>query len=74
MSSVEEVESFVAAMAERRAELPFDIDGVVLKLDSLAQQARLGCTSHAPRWATAYKARCFAAALLAMMLLPACTR
>lgn len=38
-----------------RRNLPFDIDGIVVKLNDLAQQARLGATSKSPRWAAAYK-------------------
>ena len=39
----------------RRAELPYEVDGVVLKVDDLAQQARLGEVGNAPRWAIAFK-------------------
>ncbi len=42
-------------MEERRDSLPFEIDGVVIKVNDLAAQERLGSTSHAPRWATAFK-------------------
>ncbi|MBU0518605.1 NAD-dependent DNA ligase LigA [bacterium] len=38
-----------------RPELPFDIDGVVIKVDDIGQQVRLGATAKSPRWATAYK-------------------
>jgi DNA ligase (NAD+) len=42
-------------MEERRDSLPFEIDGVVIKVDDLSAQERLGATSRAPRWATAFK-------------------
>ncbi|MGJ8523122.1 DNA ligase [Carnimonas sp. R-84981] len=46
---------FCQRMGERRASLDYDIDGAVLKIDSLAQQAELGFVSRAPRWAIAFK-------------------
>ena len=48
-------EAFHAAMAERRAGLPYDIDGVVYKINDLALQRRLGFVGRTPRWATAWK-------------------
>ena len=48
-------EAFHAAMAARRSSLPYDIDGVVFKVDDLALQRRLGFVGRTPRWATAWK-------------------
>jgi DNA ligase (NAD+) len=42
-------------MAQRRPQLPFDIDGVVFKLDDLAGRVELGAVAREPRWAVAYK-------------------
>lgn len=53
--SIEEVIAFWRKWEERRDSLPCDIDGVVVKVDDLAQQATLGNTSKSPRWAIAFK-------------------
>jgi DNA ligase (NAD+) len=53
--SADEVREFVRRAQQRRSELPYEIDGVVVKVDSLAMQAELGYTSKAPRWAIAFK-------------------
>jgi DNA ligase (NAD+) len=52
---IEEVIDAIAALGRARAELPFEIDGAVVKLDDIALQAELEATSHHPRWAIAYK-------------------
>ena len=52
---IEELVEFCNHWEERRESLPFEIDGVVAKVDSIAQQEQLGWTAKAPRWAIAYK-------------------
>jgi DNA ligase (NAD+) len=53
--SMEKVLAFCAEWEARREELPYEIDGVVLKVDSVEQQRLLGFTAKSPRWAIAYK-------------------
>jgi len=53
--SIEEVLDFCREWEEKREELPYEIDGVVVKVDSFDQQGRLGTTAKNPRWAIAYK-------------------
>jgi len=52
---IDEVLAFCADWEGRREQLPYEIDGVVVKVDSVDQQRRLGFTAKAPRWAIAYK-------------------
>jgi len=52
---ISEVLAFCAEWEDRREELPYEIDGVVVKVDSVQQQRDLGFTAKAPRWAIAYK-------------------
>lgn len=56
-ATVDEVIAFCAAWEARRDELDYEIDGVVVKVDELALQARLGATGKDPRWAIAFKFR-----------------
>lgn len=53
--TVDDMMKFIEATDGRRAKLGYEIDGVVLKVDSHATQQRLGYTGRAPRWAIAYK-------------------
>ena len=53
--SIKEIEDYYREMEEKRAFLPYDIDGVVYKVNSFALQKRLGFIAHAPRFAIAHK-------------------
>lgn len=53
--SMEEVIEFIAHWEANRIELPFEIDGIVIKVNNLNQQEELGFTAKAPRWAMSYK-------------------
>ena len=50
-----EAQEYYESVLEKRAKLPFEIDGTVIKVNSLALQQQLGFLSREPRWATAYK-------------------
>ena len=52
---IDEIMAYYQELAENRAKLPYDIDGVVYKINDLALQNRLGMRSRAPRWALAHK-------------------
>jgi DNA ligase (NAD+) len=52
---IDDVVAFVNEWADARRQLPFDTDGVVVKVDDLALRERLGSTAKFPRWATAFK-------------------
>jgi len=53
--TIEAVLSYYRELNEKRHQLAYDIDGVVVKVDRIALQQRLGATSRSPRWAIAYK-------------------
>ncbi len=55
VEDVEAILKFLETWREKRHALPFETDGVVVKVDGLADQKRLGQTAKAPRWAIAYK-------------------
>lgn len=52
---IREVEKYIGIWESKREKLPYEIDGVVVKVDEVALQNELGYTSKAPRWAIAYK-------------------
>lgn len=55
VKSFEEIKAIIEDIGTRRYSLPYDIDGVVIKLDSLALREQVGYTSKVPKWAVAYK-------------------
>lgn len=55
VSSLEELLTFINHWTEHRQELPYEIDGIVIKVNDFSNQKKLGFTSKYPKWATAYK-------------------
>ncbi|MCR3922104.1 MAG: NAD-dependent DNA ligase LigA [Firmicutes bacterium] len=55
LHELEDVVNYCESWREKRYELPFDIDGLVIKINNLALQEQLGTTAKSPRWAIAYK-------------------
>lgn len=53
--NVKDITNYINSLSEKRGNLPFEIDGVVLKVDNLEDEKRLGFTSRVPRWGIAYK-------------------
>lgn len=54
-TTLDEIWAFTEKVAKERPHLPFDIDGVVIKLDNIKEQRKVGATAKNPRWAVAYK-------------------
>ena len=54
-SSVKDIEKFIETMTAKREQVPYEIDGFVIKVNSLRLQKELGYTNKSPRWAIAYK-------------------
>ena len=55
VNSIDEVFEFISKWDKKRKDLPYEIDGIVIKVNQLSLQKELGFTSKAPRWAIAYK-------------------
>lgn len=66
VNNLQSIEDYHKSLEENRSELPFDADGVVVKVNSISSRDVLGCSTNAPRWAIAYK---FAAMVASTRLL-----
>lgn len=55
VTGIEEIEKYIEDASQKRADLPYEIDGIVIKVNRLDAQKKLGFTSKYPRWAIAYK-------------------
>jgi DNA ligase (NAD+) len=55
VNNIDEVLDYIEYWTAQRESLPYDIDGIVIKVDDLAQQEEMGYTQKSPRWAIAYK-------------------
>ena len=55
VDNIKEVIEYISYWTEHRSSLPYEIDGIVIKLDNLDDQQKLGYTAKYPKWATAYK-------------------
>lgn len=55
VNSIDEVLDYIKEWTEKRSSLPYDIDGIVIKVNDISMQNRLGFTAKVPKWATAYK-------------------
>lgn len=55
VTDVDGILDFISYKSEERSSLSYDIDGVVIKVNDLSEQKKLGFTAHHPKWATAYK-------------------
>ncbi len=55
VSNIDELLGFIQEWTDKRNTLPYEIDGIVIKLDNLMDQKKMGYTAKYPRWATAYK-------------------
>ena len=54
-NSLEDVFIYYNQWVEKREEIPYEVDGIVVKVNDISQQKELGSTAKSPRWATSYK-------------------